>query len=210
MRFKTGTILIRESALLPTDLAFTRESCVPGWKIVTDSDVCALDEEIRKAGWAFFRIASEIGESVFGLDEQKMLRRAIERILESAKLERFNSVQAAEVRSVDFAALPGSLVCNGLAPSPAYPAEPAPFCQVPSRIGYGENMRLAGGKILCAADTRKRTDEQVREMATLVSGVLPCNDRRHSQGELKNGPAPSTRSRRGWASASKSDIACGE
>ena len=67
--FKTGTILIRENALLPSALAFTSEPCALGWKMVTDSDLCALDREIRKTGWTFFCGAAEIGESVFGLDE---------------------------------------------------------------------------------------------------------------------------------------------
>jgi hypothetical protein len=39
---KTGAVLIRENTLLPADLAFKSESCVPGWKIVTDFDGYAL------------------------------------------------------------------------------------------------------------------------------------------------------------------------
>jgi hypothetical protein len=172
--FKTGTILIRESALLPTDLPFKGESCVSGWKIITDSDVCALDREIRKAGWAFFRIAAEIGESVFGLDEQKMLHRAIERILESAELERFNSLEIAEVRSVDSVRFPGVRYVTVSAHPRHIQQSPFLFANcLPGLDMANENMRLAGGKILCAADTRKKTDEQLREMATLVSGVLP-------------------------------------
>jgi hypothetical protein len=172
--FKTGTILIKESALLPTDLAFTSESCVPGWKMVTDSDVCALDGEIRKSGWAFFRIAAEIGESVFGLDEQKMLRRAIGRILERAKLERFNSLEIAGVRSVDSVRFPGVRYVT-ISAHPRH-IQQSPFLSAKDLPGLdmaNENARLAGGEILSAADTRKKTDERLQEMATLVSGVLP-------------------------------------
>jgi hypothetical protein len=97
---KTGAVLFSEKALLPTDLAFKSESCVPGWKIVTDLDTYALDRKIRKTGWTFFCIADEIRASVFGLDAQKMLHRAIEQILKSPKLGRFNCVEIAEVKSV--------------------------------------------------------------------------------------------------------------
>jgi hypothetical protein len=166
--FKTGTILIRENALLPTDLAFTSEPCVPGWKIITGSDVCALDREIRKAGWTFFCSAAEIGESVFGLDEQKMLQRAIERILESAKLEKFNSVEIAEVRSVGSLRFPGVryLRVSG------HPRHIRQKALLSARDLSGldmanENMRLAGGEIRRAEGTRKKKDEQLQQMATV-------------------------------------------
>lgn len=159
--FKTGTILIRESASLPTDLAFTSESCVPGWKIVTDSDVCALDGEIRKAGWAFRRIAADIGESVFGLDEQKMLRRAIGRILESAKLERFNSLEIAEVGWIDSVRFPG-IRCATVSAHPRHIQQsPDFFCQrlpgleVAKNDIADENIWLSGGKTPPAADDRR-------------------------------------------------------
>src|SRR5580704_18648693 len=90
---KTGAVLIRENTLLPADLAFKSESCVPGWKIVTDFDGYALDRGIRKARWTFFCIATVARATVFGIDGQKMVRRAIKRILKNPKLGRFNSLE---------------------------------------------------------------------------------------------------------------------
>src|ERR1700732_1934133 len=90
---KAGTILIKEGALLPEVLRLESESCVPGWRLIKDLDGYGLDREIQKAGWTFFCQAAEIKEAVFGIDGQKMVRRAIERILKIPKAEKFNSLE---------------------------------------------------------------------------------------------------------------------
>jgi hypothetical protein len=66
-----------------------------------------LDREIHKAGWTFFCQAAEIKEAVFGIDGQKMVRRAIERILKSPKAEKFNSLEITQVASVGSERFPG-------------------------------------------------------------------------------------------------------
>jgi hypothetical protein len=90
---KTGAVLIRENTVLPPGFALSAESCVPGWEIITDFDGYALDRKIRKAGWTFFCLATVIKATVFGIDGQKMARRAIERIVENPKLGPFNALQ---------------------------------------------------------------------------------------------------------------------
>jgi hypothetical protein len=44
-----------------------------------------LDRKIREAGWTLFCLAGQLGATVFGIDEQKTLSRAVEQVL--AKLE---------------------------------------------------------------------------------------------------------------------------
>jgi hypothetical protein len=73
---------------------------VPGWKVVTDLDACRLDRVIQKAGWTFSCMVGDIKAAVFGIDRQKMARRAIERILASSRLEKFNSLEITRVASV--------------------------------------------------------------------------------------------------------------
>ena len=97
---RTGTILVKENAVLPKGLQFESEPCVPGWRLVRDFDGYGLDREIRKKGWTFFCLAGEIKATVFGMDEQSMVRRAIERILANPKSEKFNSLEIARVASV--------------------------------------------------------------------------------------------------------------
>jgi hypothetical protein len=96
----TGTILIKDDVPLPKGFHFESEPCVPGWKVVTHLDAYGLDRAIQKAGWTFFCMVGDIKATVFGIDRQKMARRAIERILASSKLEKFNSLEITRVASV--------------------------------------------------------------------------------------------------------------
>src|SRR5437016_4978120 len=85
---KAGTILIKEGTLLPEAVRFESECSVPGWRLLKDLDRYGLDREIREAGWTFFCLPGEIRTTVFGIDEEKMVRRTIEEILARLKLDR--------------------------------------------------------------------------------------------------------------------------
>lgn len=97
---KTGSILMKENTLLPKALQFESEPCVPGWRLVESVAGYELDREIQRAGWHFFCLAGEIKATVFGMDEQNMVRRAIERILANPKSDKFNSLEITRVASV--------------------------------------------------------------------------------------------------------------
>jgi hypothetical protein len=88
---KTGTILIREGTPLPTGVPLG-DFFLPGWRLVKNLEGDGLDREIRAAGCTFFSLAGEIGATVFGLDEQKTLRRTVEQILAKRESAEFNSL----------------------------------------------------------------------------------------------------------------------
>ena len=94
---KTGTILIREGTLWPETLRFESESCVSGWRLVKDLGGCGLDRKIREAGWTFFCLAGQHGATVFGIDEQKTLSRAVEQILANLESADFNCLEIMRV-----------------------------------------------------------------------------------------------------------------
>ena len=96
---KPGAILIKEGTLLPETVRFESESCVPGWRLVKDLDADGLDRKIREAGWTFLCVAGQLGASVFGIDEQKTLSRAVEQILASLESAEFNSLKIMRVAS---------------------------------------------------------------------------------------------------------------
>jgi hypothetical protein len=97
---KVGTILIKDNTLLPEGLRLEAGPGVPGWRVVKDFDGYGLDRTIQKTGWTFFCLAGEVKATVFGIDNQSMLRRAIERILASEKSDGFNSLEITRVASV--------------------------------------------------------------------------------------------------------------
>ena len=96
---KTGTILIKEGTVLPEVLRFESEPCAPGWRLVKNRDAYGLGRKIREAGWTFPWRAGEIGATVFGLDEQKTLRRAVEQILANLEAAELNSLEIMRVAS---------------------------------------------------------------------------------------------------------------
>jgi len=96
---KPGTILIKEGTLLPEAVPFESEPCVPGWRLVKDLDGCGLDRKIRDAGWTFFCLAGQLGATVFGIDEQKTLSRAVGQILANLESAEFNSLEIMRVTS---------------------------------------------------------------------------------------------------------------
>ena len=103
---EVGNILIKEGTLLPETLRIEREDCVRGWSLVANLDGYKLDRQIRNAGWTFFCSAREIRATVFGVNTQSMLHRAIERILAKAKPEKFNSLEITRVASVGSESFP--------------------------------------------------------------------------------------------------------
>jgi len=96
----TGTVLVKSDAELPKELRFESESYAAGWKMIADLDGYGLDRAIQKTGWTFFCLAGEVKATVFGIDRQSMLRRAVERILARGKSDGFNSLEITQVASV--------------------------------------------------------------------------------------------------------------
>src|SRR5713101_2909037 len=92
-------VLIREDIPLPANLSIESEVFLPGWRLIKNLDGYGLDREIREAGWTFFCLAGETRATVFGIDEEKMVRRTIEEILTRLKLEKFNSLEITRVAS---------------------------------------------------------------------------------------------------------------
>jgi hypothetical protein len=94
---KMGTILIREGTLLPAGVPLESDVFLPGWRLVKNFEGDGLDQKFHEAGCTFLSVAGEIGATVFGLDEQKTLRKAVEQILAKRGSAEFNSVEIMRV-----------------------------------------------------------------------------------------------------------------
>src|SRR5260370_1189564 len=93
------TRLIEEGTLLPEVLRFESEPSAPGWRLVKNLDGDGLGRKIHEAGWTFSWRAGEIGATVFGLDEQRTLRRAVGQILANLESAEFNTLEIMRVTS---------------------------------------------------------------------------------------------------------------
>jgi hypothetical protein len=107
---KTGTILIKDGTFLPDALQFESEPCATGWRLVKNLDGYGLDRKIHEAGWTFFCLAGEIEATVFGLEGQETVRRAVKRILAKQKSEKLNSLEITRVASKRFLGVPYATV----------------------------------------------------------------------------------------------------
>ncbi len=99
---EAGGIFVRDGTLLPETMQLESELYMPGWRSVSKLDGYALGRKIHDAGWTFFCLAYETKATVFGIDGEKMVRRAIERILANreAEAEKFNSLEIVRVTSL--------------------------------------------------------------------------------------------------------------
>jgi hypothetical protein len=97
---KVGTVFLEDNTVLPEGLRLEAGPGVQGWGVLRDFDGYGLDRAIQKTGWTFFCLAGEVRATVFGIDNQSMLRRASERILAKGKSDGFNSLEITQVASV--------------------------------------------------------------------------------------------------------------
>jgi hypothetical protein len=102
----SGTVLIRESTLLPAGLALESEAFLPGWRILRDIDVYGLGQKIEKAHWNFFYLAGEMKAIVFGRERPGALRRAVKQILAKPEGRKCNSLEITSVASKSFLGIP--------------------------------------------------------------------------------------------------------
>ncbi len=107
-KIKTGSILIKEGALLPESLRFESEPYSKGWKLIKNLDAYALDRKIREAGWTFFYMAGEFDATAVGSDLEKTTRRAVKRMVAKLKSDKsnFNSLEITQVAAKRFLGLP--------------------------------------------------------------------------------------------------------
>ncbi len=99
---EVGRIFIRDGTMLPKTLQIESEPYMPGWRWVKNLDGYGLGRKIHDADWTFFCLAYETKATVFGIDGEKMVRRAIERILANreTEAEKFNSLEIVRVASL--------------------------------------------------------------------------------------------------------------
>jgi hypothetical protein len=102
---KAGNIFIEESAHLPNSQLLQRESRSNGWAAVSNAR-STYEKEIPAAGWTFFFMAGEIKATVFGFDKQKMLRAALQRLIENVKSQKCNSIEITRVTDNSFLKVP--------------------------------------------------------------------------------------------------------
>jgi hypothetical protein len=88
---------MQSGTLIPGSLRVETEPCLPGWELIKNSDGDTIDRNIRKAGWNFFFLAANMQVIVWGHWTEKILRKAMKRVLAKAQPAQFNCLEVTEL-----------------------------------------------------------------------------------------------------------------
>jgi hypothetical protein len=103
---KAGSILIAEDIFLPESLLFESEYCAQGWILVKNLDSYGMKRIVSKAGWSFLYMTGEIKTRIFGSDEEKTRRKAINQVLKKMRSKRFNCLEIIRIATKRFLGWP--------------------------------------------------------------------------------------------------------
>ena len=101
-----GKILMREGTELPEAVRLESEPYAAGWRLIKNLGGDGLSRKIREAGWTFFCQAGDLHAISFGIDGQKMVRRAVQRVLAKVKAEKFNCLEITRIAEHRFLGVP--------------------------------------------------------------------------------------------------------
>jgi hypothetical protein len=103
---RVGALFMQTGTLIPPSLGVETESCSPGWKRITNLDGDSLDRKVRNAGWSFFFLAAKMQVMVWGHCADKIVSKAVRRVLARARPAQFNCLEVTELSAQRFCGIP--------------------------------------------------------------------------------------------------------
>ena len=103
---RVGALLMRVGTLPPRSLGVQTEACSPDWEWITNLDGDSFDRKVRNAGWSFFFLAAKIQVIVWGHCTDKIVSKAIRRVLTRARPAQFNCLEVTELSARRFCGIP--------------------------------------------------------------------------------------------------------
>jgi hypothetical protein len=107
---QVGTILVKESPLMPELIGLEIEPYSGNWNLVRTLDAFALDRKIRGAGWNFFFMAAEVKGMFFGALGTKKIQNALHRIFRKVRQQPFNALEITGIVLKRFLGVPYTIV----------------------------------------------------------------------------------------------------
>ena len=103
---RVGALFMQAGTFIPRSLGVETEECSPGWKWITNLDGDSFDRNVRNAGWSFFFLAAKIQVTVWGHWTDKLVGKAIKRVLARARPAQFNCLEVTELSARRFCGIP--------------------------------------------------------------------------------------------------------
>ena len=107
---QVGTILVKESPLMPELFGLDIEHYSANWNVVKTPDAFALDRKIRGAGWSFSFMAAEVKGMFFGAIGAKKIQNALHRIFRKVRQQPFNALEVTGIVRKRFLGVPYTMV----------------------------------------------------------------------------------------------------
>jgi hypothetical protein len=98
--------MMQTGTLIPEPLCVEAEPYWQTWQIIKSADGDLLERGLRKAGWNFFFLAETVQAMVWGHRRERIVRRALRRVLAKVKLLKFNCLEITEITQKQFLGLP--------------------------------------------------------------------------------------------------------
>jgi hypothetical protein len=103
---RVGALFMQAGTLIPRSLEVQTEACSPGWKWITNLDGDTFDRKVRNADWSFFFLAAKIQVIVWGHWTDKLVGKAVRRVLTRARPAQFNCLEVSELSARRFCGIP--------------------------------------------------------------------------------------------------------
>jgi len=103
---RVGALFMQTGTLIPGSLGLETQACSPGWKWIINLDGDSLDRKVRNTGWSFFFLAAKIQVMVWGHCTDKIVSKAIRRVLARARLAQCNCLEVTELSARRFCGIP--------------------------------------------------------------------------------------------------------
>ena len=107
---QVGSILVKESPLMPELVSLEIERYSGNWNLVNMLDGFALDRKIRGTGWNFFLMAAEVKAMFFGAIGTKKIENALRRIFEKVREKPYNALEVTGIVLKRFVGVPYTIV----------------------------------------------------------------------------------------------------
>jgi hypothetical protein len=109
---QVGTILMKESPLVPEHFGLDIEHYSGNWNVVKTLDAFALERKIRGAGWSFSFMAAEVKGMFFGAVGAKKVQNALHRIFGKVRQQPFNALEVTGIVLKRFLGVPYTIVSD--------------------------------------------------------------------------------------------------
>jgi hypothetical protein len=99
---ENGCIFVMHGLILPPTLRFVGQPYSDGWRLLNSLKGNDIDLRARDCGWNFMFLAEGMRCTVFGFGRTWSLRKAMNKLLATAREDAFNSVEVTEINARRF------------------------------------------------------------------------------------------------------------